>query len=89
VKASQRDAAIGAGMLRSILIAVFCVVAISCTAEAMTFRIERNSEEKINVIIGDGPIEDGDAQRLERIIPHADRDRYGNIPLYLNSQVVR
>ena len=51
----------------------------------MTFRIQWSPEEKINVIIGDGPIEDGDAGRLDKVIPLAGRDRYGNIPLYLNS----
>ena len=32
-----------------------------------------------------GPIEGGDAERLEKVIPLAGRDQYGSIPLYLNS----
>ena len=35
--------------------------------------------------VGEGRIEEGDAGRLEKIIPLADRDRYGNIALYLDS----
>ena len=45
---------------------------------AMTFRTQWNPQDKINSIVGEGPIEDGDAQRLETIIPKADRDQYGN-----------
>jgi hypothetical protein len=70
-------------MLR--MIAISAVIAIASSAEAMTFRVESSPEEKIKVIIGEGPIEDGDAGRLEKVIPLAGRDRYGNIPLYLNS----
>jgi len=39
----------------------------------------------INFIIGEGPIVDGDAARLEAVIPSAGRDQYGNIPIFLNS----
>ena len=69
------------------LLALVTSIAVLCdsTAKAMTFRIQWSPEEKINVIIGDGPIEDGDAGRLDKVIPLAGRDRYGNIPLYLNS----
>ena len=70
---------------RSTLIGIFCVVLISCSAKAMTFRTQWDPDEKINVIIGEGPIEEGDAARLEKVIPLAGRDRYGNVPLYLNS----
>lgn len=69
------------------LLALVTSIAVLCdsNAKAMTFRIQWSPEEKINVIIGDGPIEDGDAGRLDKVIPLAGRDRYGNIPLYLNS----
>lgn len=52
---------------------------------AMEFRIEIDPEEHISVVIGEGTIIEGDAARLENVIKQADRDRYGNIVLYLNS----
>ena len=65
---------------------VACIAVLCCgKTNAMNFRIEWNPDEKINVIIGEGQIEDGDAGRLEKVIPLAGRDRYGNIPLYLDS----
>jgi hypothetical protein len=54
-------------------------------SSAMEFHTLHNPEQNIEVIVGEGPIEDGDKERLERIIPLAGRDRYGNIALYLNS----
>jgi len=51
----------------------------------MEFRIAHNPEENIQVIIGEAPIIEGDAKRLETILTQAGRDRYGNIPMYLNS----
>ena len=51
----------------------------------MEFRTVHNPEQDIEVIIGEGPIVDGDAARLEAIVPRAGRDEFGNIPLYLNS----
>jgi hypothetical protein len=53
-------------------------------ASAMEFRIDRNDVDE-EITVGDGPIVDGDAGRLEAIIPKVGRDQYGNIPLYLNS----
>jgi uncharacterized protein YecT (DUF1311 family) len=69
-----------------VFVFVTCVV-VYCfsSAKAMTFRTQWNPEEKINVIVGEGPIEEGDAGRLEKVIPFAGRDSYGNIALYLNS----
>jgi uncharacterized protein YecT (DUF1311 family) len=55
------------------------------SVDAMTFRTIENPEDKTVVILGDGPIEHGDAERLEKVIPLAGRDQYGNIVLYLNS----
>jgi hypothetical protein len=60
-------------------------IAIPTASVAMEFRLAHNPEENIKVIISEGPILDGDAARLERIIPNAGRDKYGNIALYLNS----
>jgi hypothetical protein len=51
----------------------------------MMFRILWDPEDKSNVIVGEGQIQEGDKERLEKVIPLAGRDRYGNIPLYLNS----
>src|SRR5262249_9030595 len=70
----------------TVIMVITCLIAFSPgSTAAMTFRILWNAEEKINVIIGDGPIVEGDKERLEKIISLAGRDRYGNIPLYLNS----
>jgi hypothetical protein len=69
---------------RRILAATACAVTLAQSAAvAMTFRIIKTPET--NAIVGEGLIEDGDAGRLEKIIPLAGRDSYGNIPLYLNS----
>jgi hypothetical protein len=54
-------------------------------SSAMEFHTLHNPEQNIEVIVGEGPIIDGDAARLKAIIPQAGRDEYGNIPLYLNS----
>jgi uncharacterized protein YecT (DUF1311 family) len=54
-----------------------------CTA--MEFRIVFNPDERINTIVAEGRIVEGDALRLESVILKADRDNYGNIPIYLNS----
>lgn len=51
----------------------------------MTFSIKLNPDDGINVIVAEGPIVEGDASRLEKIIPLAGRDEFGNIPIYLNS----
>jgi uncharacterized protein YecT (DUF1311 family) len=54
-------------------------------ASAMDFQIRHNPEMGLKVIIAEGEIKEGDAERLEEVIPQADRDQYGNIPIYLNS----
>jgi membrane-bound ClpP family serine protease len=70
----------------AVIVVVTWVIASWCgSANCMTFRIVWNPEEKINVIIGEGPIAQGDKERLEKVISLSGRDRYGNIPLYLNS----
>jgi Lysozyme inhibitor LprI/Clp protease len=51
----------------------------------MTFSTKLDPEHGINVIVAEGPIVQGDASRLEKIIPLAGRDEFGNIPIYLNS----
>ena len=71
-------------MRRAILGMVLAIAIPHAPTAAMTFRVER-VPDGMNVIIGEGPIEPGDAERLESVIPRADRDEYGNIPLYLNS----
>jgi uncharacterized protein YecT (DUF1311 family) len=73
-------------MMVSRIVTILLTLAICWhSAVAMEFRITWNPQDRINIIIGDGPIESGDASRLEQIISRADRDQYGNIPLYLNS----
>jgi hypothetical protein len=52
---------------------------------AMEFRTFLQSELKEVVIIGEGPIADGDAERFAKIAPLATRDKYGNVTLVLNS----
>jgi hypothetical protein len=69
-----------------VLASIFAPVALVIgPATAMQFRTVWIAEEKTNVIVGEGPIENGDAKRLEEVMPRAGRDRYGNIPIYLNS----
>src|ERR1700756_1775837 len=79
------DAVSGALVKRAaVIVVVTWVIASWCgSANCMTFRIVWNPEEKINVIIGEGPIAQGDKERLEKVISLSGRDRYGNIPLYL------
>jgi hypothetical protein len=76
-------------MLRKVaglaLLQLFFPVGLLTAAVCMEFRTGYDPEEHITFIIGEGPIIDGDASRLETIIPQADRDRFGNIPMYLNS----
>src|SRR5436309_4443318 len=67
------------------LLQVMLSITFLTTSFAMEFRIERDPDEGINVIIGEGPIIDGDAARLVAIVPRAERDKFGNIHLYLNS----
>lgn len=55
------------------------------TTLAMEFRFDYNPEQKIRVIVGEGEIKEGDAQRLTIAMQDAGRDQYGNISLYLNS----
>ena len=70
----------------AVIVLVTCVISSWCSsATAMMFRIRWNPEDKSNVIVGEGPIEDGDKESLQKVIPLAGRDRYGNIALYLNS----
>jgi hypothetical protein len=52
-------------------------------AHSMEFSIRPHEGRKI--IIADGSIQNGDAEKLAATIPLADRDQYGNIPMYLNS----
>src|SRR5947208_345628 len=68
----------------AVLVLMTCVLS-SCSAGAMTFRILWNPEDRFKVIVAEGPIEPGDKERLEKVVPSAERDRFGNIPIYLNS----
>ena len=54
-------------------------------AHAMEFRIFYQPELKINVLIGEGEIRAGDAQRFLALAPRADRDAEGHITLVLDS----
>jgi len=65
--------------------AIMALAYMALPAQSMTFKIEWSSGAKINLIIAEGSIEQGDAERLEKIIPLAGRDQFGNIPIYLNS----
>jgi membrane-bound ClpP family serine protease len=70
----------------AVVLLVTCIISAWCSsASAMMFRILWDPEDKSNVIVGEGQIQEGDKERLEKVIPLAGRDRYGNIPLYLNS----
>jgi hypothetical protein len=52
-------------------------------AHAMEFSIRFHEGQRF--IFGEGPIIEGDAARLAKAIPMADRDKYGNITIFLNS----
>jgi uncharacterized protein YecT (DUF1311 family) len=52
-------------------------------AQGMDFDVR--PYEGRRTIFGDGPIVDGDADRLATAISRADRDQFGNIPIFLNS----
>ena len=65
--------------------AIIALAYMALPAQSMTFKIAQDLDEKISVIIGEGRIEQGDAERLEKIVPLANRDKFGNIPIYLNS----
>lgn len=54
-------------------------------ADAMEFRTYFQPELRINVLIAEGPIVAGDAQRFLAAVPKADRDAEGHIVLVLNS----
>jgi ATP-dependent protease ClpP protease subunit len=71
-------------MVKSAAIAIPLLASVTAS-HTMEFRIAHDPAENIQIIIGEGPIIDGDATRLETILTQAGRDRYGNIPLYLNS----
>jgi uncharacterized protein YecT (DUF1311 family) len=73
-----------AGAVRSLMIAILLLTSVKAS-HTMEFRIAHDPAENIQIIIGEGPIIDGDATRLETILPQSGRDRFGNIPLYLNS----
>lgn len=71
--------------MKSLVLSLLFIVLAFNQSRGMTFRIKHDPILGINVIEGRGPIVDGDATRLEKVIPLADRDQYGNIPLYLDS----
>lgn len=54
-------------------------------AAAMEFRTYYQPQLRINVLIAEGPITAGDAQRFLAAAPRADRDEEGHIILVLNS----
>lgn len=54
-------------------------------ADAMEFRTYFQPQLRINVLIAEGPIVAGDAQRFLAAVPKADRDAEGHIVLVLNS----
>lgn len=61
------------------------LVLLSFNATAMEFRIYRQPELNQNVVIGEGPIRQGDAEKFTAIAKKADRDSEGHITFVLNS----
>lgn len=61
------------------------IVASPLPVGAMQFRTHFQPELRINVLIAEGPIVPGDAQRFLAAVPKADRDVEGHIVLVLNS----
>jgi uncharacterized protein YecT (DUF1311 family) len=54
-------------------------------ARAMDFRIYYQPQLKLKMVIAEGRVQDGDAQKLLAIARKADRDGEGLVPLVLNS----
>lgn len=60
------------GTSHVILALVLLTFALLChSAAGMAFHTEWREQDGINVIVGEGPIEHGDAERLEKVSPLA------------------
>jgi ATP-dependent protease ClpP protease subunit/uncharacterized protein YecT (DUF1311 family) len=54
-------------------------------ADAMDFRIYYQPQLKLKMVIADGTVKEGDADKLRAIARRADRDKEGLVPLVLDS----
>lgn len=64
----------------------FCILLIIPTeSRSMDFKIFYHFDMKLKIVVAEGEIEDGDADRFKNIYQKADRDSEGDIVLVLNS----
>ena len=73
--------------IKPILAGVLCTICLLSPAlsQAMEFRIFFQPELKLNVVVGEGEIKNGDADRFLSIAKLAHRDREGHVILVLDS----
>jgi uncharacterized protein YecT (DUF1311 family) len=69
------------------LLSWFCiaVLVLPDAAQGMDFKIYYQPQLKLKMVIAEGRVQDGDAQKLMAIARRADRDKEGLVPLVLNS----
>lgn len=72
-------------IIKSIILGLGAFASCSLPAHAMEFRLFFQSDLNINVLVGEGPIIAGDAERFRIAAPQADRDAEGHVILALNS----
>jgi hypothetical protein len=72
---------------KAILVLIFASIGflVSAVANAMEFRLFTQPETREKVVIGEGEIMPGDADKFERFVKLVERDKYGNIVFVLNS----
>jgi ATP-dependent protease ClpP protease subunit len=61
------------------------VLVLPDVASAMTFKLYQQPQLRQNMVIGEGKIQDGDAQRFQAVAGRAGRDAEGLVALLLNS----
>lgn len=68
-----------------VILGFWILLITSFEARSMDFRILFQPELKLNIVVAEGEIEIGDADRFKNIYQYADRDDEGDIVLVLNS----
>jgi uncharacterized protein YecT (DUF1311 family) len=71
--------------MRYIQILTVFMLFIASPANAMDFKLFFQPDMQLNIVVAEGEIEEGDAQKFKAIYPKADRDEEGDIILVLNS----
>lgn len=71
--------------MKHLIYTVLILFLIPAHAKAMEFSIFQQSDMGLNIVVAEGEIVDGDAERFSAIANKADRDEEGDIILVLNS----